>query len=101
MLNYGYGGKVLRIDLSSRTYKSEELQKSWIKDVIGGRAANSKRLLEEIDPQCDPLGPNNILIFGIGPLTGSILQHILLFQQNHHSQVFSAIQLLADSLGQK
>lgn len=73
MLKYGYGGNVLRINLSTKTYKIEELQKSWIKDVIGGRAANSKRLFEEIDPDCDPLGPENILIFGVGPLTGSIL----------------------------
>ena len=73
MLKFGYGGKILRINLSTRTYKTEELQKSWIRDVIGGRAANSKRLYEEIDPGCDPLGPDNMLIFGIGPLTGSIL----------------------------
>lgn len=73
MLKYGYGGKILRVDLSSKTYKIEELQKVWIKNVIGGRAANSKRLFEELDFDCDPLGPDNMLIFGVGPLTGSIL----------------------------
>lgn len=73
MLKYGYGGKILRVNLSSKTYKIEELQKQWIKNVIGGRAANSKRLYEELNPDCDPLGPDNMLIFGIGPLTGSIL----------------------------
>jgi len=73
MLKYGYGGQILRLDLSSKTYKIEELQKQWIKNVIGGRAANSKRLYEELNPDCDPLGPDNMLIFGIGPLTGSIL----------------------------
>ena len=73
MINFGYGGHILRIDLSGKTYNIEELGKSWIRDVIGGRAANSKRLYEEIDPECDPLGPDNMLIFGVGPLTGSIL----------------------------
>jgi len=72
-MDYGYGGKILRIDLSERRYKINKLKKSWIKDVIGGRAANSKRLFEELDPICDPLGPDNLLIFGIGPLTGSPL----------------------------
>lgn len=73
MLKYGYGGRVLRIDLSERRYRIEELEPSWIKPVIGGRAANSKRLFEELDTGCDPLGPQNILIFGVGPLTGSLL----------------------------
>ena len=73
MLKYGYGGRILRIDLTEERFHIEKTKKSWIKDVIGGRAANTKRLIEEIDPECDPLGPENILIFGIGPLTGSIL----------------------------
>lgn len=73
MQYYGYGGKILRIDLTSKRYTIEDLDKSWIKDVVGGRAANSKRLLEELDYRCDPLGPDNVLIFGTGPLTGSLL----------------------------
>ncbi len=72
-MQYGYGGKVLRVDLTERRYKVETLEKNWIRNVIGGRAANTKRLYEEIDPKCDPLGPENILIFGVGPLTGSML----------------------------
>jgi len=70
---YGYGGRVLRIDLAERRFRIEPLDSSWIKPVIGGRAANTKRLSEELNPDCDPLGPDNILIFGIGPLTGSLL----------------------------
>lgn len=73
MLECGYGGRVLRIDLTKRKYRIEDLDPSWVKPVIGGRAANTKRLFEELDPNCDPLGPDNILIFGIGPLTGSLL----------------------------
>ncbi|MCK4759832.1 MAG: aldehyde:ferredoxin oxidoreductase, partial [Candidatus Aminicenantes bacterium] len=73
MLEYGYGGRILRVDLTKRKYWIEDLDPSWIKPVIGGRAANTKRLSEELDPDCDPLGPDNILIYGIGPLTGSFL----------------------------
>jgi len=68
-----YGGKILRINLNNLTYEIEPLNYSWFKDVIGGRAANSKRLFEELDPGCDPLGPDNLLLFGTGPLTGTIL----------------------------
>jgi aldehyde:ferredoxin oxidoreductase len=73
MLEYGYGGKILRVNLSEKRYKIEKLEKKWIKNVIGGRAANSKRLYEELNADCDPLEPENILIFGIGPLSGSLL----------------------------
>jgi aldehyde:ferredoxin oxidoreductase len=73
VLKYSYGGRVLRIDLTERRCCIEPLDSSWIKPVIGGRAANTKRLFEELNPDCDPLGPDNILIFGIGPLTGSLL----------------------------
>jgi aldehyde:ferredoxin oxidoreductase len=73
LLKYGYGGRVIRVDLSNRTFYEEPLDPSWIKPVIGGRAANTKRLFEELDPGCDPLGKDNIIIFGTGPLTGSLL----------------------------
>ncbi|MBI9036383.1 MAG: aldehyde ferredoxin oxidoreductase family protein, partial [Bacteroidales bacterium] len=73
MNSYGYGGRILRVNLTERSYKIERLDLSWMLDVIGGRPANSKRLFEELNPDCDPLGPENLLIFGIGPLTGSIM----------------------------
>ncbi len=73
MLKYGYGGRILRVDLTERRHSVEDLDASWIKPVIGGRAANTQRLYEELNPDCEPLGPDNILIFGIGPLTGSFL----------------------------
>ncbi len=73
MLKYGYGGRILRVDLTQRRSRIEDVDASWVRPVIGGRAANARRLYEELDPGCDPLGPDNILIFGIGPLTGSFL----------------------------
>lgn len=73
MIKYGYGGKILRIDLENREFHIEPLDPSWIKPVIGGRAANTKRLTEELDYNCHPLGSDNMLIFGTGPLTGSLL----------------------------
>jgi len=73
MPRYGYGGRILRIDLKERRFRIEDLDSSWIRPAIGGRAANTKRLFEELNTDCDPLGPDNVLIFGIGPLTGSLL----------------------------
>ncbi|MHA2380697.1 MAG: aldehyde ferredoxin oxidoreductase family protein [Candidatus Thorarchaeota archaeon] len=73
MTRYGHGGSILRVDLSNQSFKIEQSSKSWFSSVIGGRAANTKRLYEELNTACDPLGPENILIYGVGPLTGSLL----------------------------
>jgi len=73
VLRYAYGGHILRVDLTERSSRIDALDSSWIKPLIGGRAANTKRLSEELNLGCDPLGPENMLIFGIGPLTGSLL----------------------------
>jgi aldehyde:ferredoxin oxidoreductase len=70
---FGYGGRVLRVDLTERRFAIEPLDPRWIRDVVGGRAANTKRLCEDLDPASDPLGPANVLIFGVGPLTGTLL----------------------------
>ena len=73
LTDYGYGGRILRINLSDRSFKIEPLSSTWIRQVIGGRAANTMRLYDELNIDCDPLGPENMLVFGIGPLTGSLL----------------------------
>ncbi|MGY5875511.1 MAG: aldehyde ferredoxin oxidoreductase family protein [Candidatus Thorarchaeota archaeon] len=73
MPRYGHSGRILRIDLSEKRFHIETISDSWIRTVIGGRAANTKLLYEHLDRSCDPLGPENILIFGVGPLTGSLL----------------------------
>jgi len=70
---FGHGGRVLRVDLTERRFEIEPLDPRWIRDVVGGRAANTKRLSEDLDPAGDPLGPANVLIFGVGPLTGTLL----------------------------
>ncbi|MBX9925800.1 MAG: aldehyde ferredoxin oxidoreductase family protein [Hyphomicrobiaceae bacterium] len=67
----GWTGKILRIDLTNRKVKSEPLNKDWALKYIGQRGLASKYLVEEVDPKCDPLGPQNKLIFATGPLTGT------------------------------
>ena len=67
----GYTGKILRVDLTKGTAKSEPLNRDWAKKYIGQRGLASKYLVEEIDAKCDPLGPANKLIMATGPLTGT------------------------------
>jgi aldehyde:ferredoxin oxidoreductase len=68
---YGYTGKILRINLSDKTIKTEQLDLQTAQKFIGGRGLGTKMLMDEIDPNVDPLGPDNKLIFVTGPLTGT------------------------------
>lgn len=67
----GWTGKVLRIDLTNGTVKTEPTNMDWAMKYIGQRGLASKYLTEEIDPKTDPLGPDNKLILATGPLTGT------------------------------
>lgn len=69
----GYIGKILRVDLSSRSIKKEELDEKVARKFIGGSGLGAKILFEETDEKTDSLGPGNVLIFMTGPLTGTIV----------------------------
>ena len=66
----GYGGRILRIDLSRTSYRFEELPEGLARSFIGGRGLNAYRLYWEVPPGVDPLGPENKLMIATGPLAG-------------------------------
>ena len=67
----GWHGKILRINLTSQTVATEDVDPKIAKDFIGGRGWAIKYLTDEVDPKVDPLGPDNNLIFATGPLTST------------------------------
>lgn len=67
----GYVGRVLRVDLSKLSVTQHKLDESLARRYIGGRGLNSKVLYDEVGAGVDPLGPENVLIFGVGPLNGT------------------------------
>jgi len=64
-------GKVMRVDLGKGTITEEPLNMKWADQYLGQRGLASKYLVEEIDPNCDALGPDNKMIMTTGPLTGT------------------------------
>jgi len=67
-----WANRVLRVNLSKGTAKAEPLNMEWARQYLGQRGLASKYLVEEIDPKCDALGPDNKLIMTTGPLTGTM-----------------------------
>lgn len=64
--------KILRVNLTDRTTKSEPLNMEWANDYLGQRGLATKYLVSEIDPKVDPLSPDNKIIWATGPLTGTM-----------------------------
>lgn len=67
----GYMKKILRVNLSKKQVKEEELPKKWRKKFLGGRGFALKYLWENLETGTDPLSPQNKLIFATGPITGT------------------------------
>jgi aldehyde:ferredoxin oxidoreductase len=67
-----WAGKILRVNLTAGTVKSEPLNMKWAKEYLGSRGLATKYLVSEIDPTADPLSPDNKLIWATGPLTGTM-----------------------------
>lgn len=66
----GYHGKMLRVDLTTQAISNEEIDESFCRRYLGGTGFIAYYLLNEVNPGVDPLGPENKLIFALGPLTG-------------------------------
>ncbi|TXT57369.1 MAG: hypothetical protein BAJATHORv1_10070 [Candidatus Thorarchaeota archaeon] len=68
----GYAGKILRVQLDSNDFKIESIPTEWITDYIGGDGFAARLMFAEVPGGCDPLGPENKLIVGTGPITGTL-----------------------------
>lgn len=67
----GWFGKLLRINLTTKTSAVEDIPEKLLKDYLGGAALGSKILYDELAPGIDPLGEENKLLYTTGPLTGT------------------------------
>ncbi|MDD5092866.1 MAG: aldehyde ferredoxin oxidoreductase family protein [Dehalococcoidia bacterium] len=69
---YGWAGTILDVDLSCGKIRKEPFDQSLGKDYLGGRGINSRILFSEVRPGIDAASPDNLLIFGTGPLGGTV-----------------------------
>jgi aldehyde:ferredoxin oxidoreductase len=62
---------VWRVNMRERTFTREPVPPTW--ERLGGRGLLARILVDEVPPDCDPLGPRNKLIFAPGLLVGHML----------------------------
>ncbi len=67
----GYTGKVLWVDLSRAKLEDEALDEGLCRQFIGGYGLGARILFSRQKAGVDPLGPDNILGFTTGMLTGT------------------------------
>lgn len=63
---------VLRADLSAGTVERERVPAEWRRRFLGGKGLGARYLYEELDADAAPLGPENLLAFCVGPLSGAL-----------------------------
>lgn len=66
--------QIWRINMRTRKFTQEAVPPSW--ERLGGRGLVARILLDEVPPDCEPLGPKNKLIFCNGLLTGHMLSSV-------------------------
>lgn len=67
----GFAGKILHVDLATRTSKVEEPEERFYRRYGGGSAMGTYYLLKGMPAGTDPLGSDNVLTVFVGPATGA------------------------------
>lgn len=66
---YGYGGRILTLDLTSGQARVEGLGEPFARAFLGGNGFAVRLLYDRVGPDVDPLSPENAIVFAVGPIT--------------------------------
>ena len=69
---YGWSGTILEVDLTGESVRKAELSEEAAYNYLGQAGINARILHDRIRPDMDPLAPEAPLIFGVGPLGGTL-----------------------------
>ncbi len=68
---YGYNGKILIVDLTSRTYEVQDLNPEWAYYYIGGATLGARYLYELMPAKTPVFAPESVIGFISGPTNGT------------------------------
>ncbi len=69
----GYAGQILHVDLTTGSFEVEKPDEAFYRAYIGGSCMGTYYVLHEMPRHADALSPENVLVFSVGPLTGTSL----------------------------
>lgn len=69
----GYGGSILRVNLTTGQITRQPTPPELARDFLGGRGFGAYMLFKEVPKGADALGPENKLIISTGPLSGMLV----------------------------
>ena len=61
--------RMIYVDMTNQTVELKPFPAKW--QALGGRGLSAKILLDECNPKCDALGPDNVLVLAPGVLSGT------------------------------
>jgi len=67
----GWAGKILDINLTDGSIETVPLDMEMAHLFLGGRGLGARLLWDLVGPEVEPLSPENVLIFTMGPITAS------------------------------
>ena len=70
---HGYGGKILTVDVGSGASRVEEFDAAFARAYLGGNGFAAKLCYDRIPPGIDAFDPRNLVVFGTGPITDSVI----------------------------
>lgn len=88
---YGYIGKVLHVDLTTRRIEVETPPEAFYRTYMGGSGLGMHYLLNNMPAGVDPLGPENVLVLSVGVLTGAPISGLSRVMANARSPLTGAV----------
>lgn len=73
MENIAFNGRILNVNLTTKEIETEIIEEHTYRELLGGSGLGARLLFERIPADADPLGPDNILGFFPGLMTGTPL----------------------------
>ena len=70
---FGYGGKILTVDVTSGAQRVEEFDTAFARAYLGGNGFAAKLCFDRIPPGVDAFDPRNLVVIAGGPITDSVI----------------------------
>ncbi|MDT3698583.1 MAG: aldehyde ferredoxin oxidoreductase N-terminal domain-containing protein [Thermincola sp.] len=71
-MQYGWARSNLEIDLSRGNIRVEECDDNINRNYLGGKGTSVKLIWDRVPPEVTPFSPENLLVFGVGLLSGTL-----------------------------